>query len=154
MVVAIEGSARSAELLALGRLIKFDKFAGNDEAAKGSLNKWEYTITMYDTQFMPIPSGISPEQYRLWEALEAGCIPIVLEQVLQPHAQLYPLQHLGYEHVAIPDWRSLPAKLWQLHEDVAARGSHYDRMSLHNQHLWEGTKGKIAEHVAELVCNA
>ena len=132
---------------------RFDKFAGNDEAAAGSLSKWEYTLTMHSSQFMPVPSGISPEQYRVWEALEAGCIPVVLERVLQPHEQLFPLRHLGFGHVAIPDWKALPARLWQLREDVAARPAHYDRMSLLNQRLWEGMKGRIADSIAEAVCS-
>ena len=153
MIRALEDSPRAGELLALGHLVKFDKFAGNDEAAEGSLNKWDYSITMHRTQFMPLPSGISPEQYRLWESLEAGCIPIVLEEVLQPGRQLYPLKYVGFQVVTIPSWQALPAMLWQLHEDLAAREGHYDHMSRQNQQIWEATKGRIASHMAELVCS-
>ena len=109
MVRALEESPRAGELLSLGKLVKFDKFAGNDEASEGSLSKWEYSITMHRTQFMPLPSGISPEQYRLWELLEAGCIPIVLEEVVQPGRQLYPLKHLGFQIITIPTWQALAA---------------------------------------------
>lgn len=155
MVRALEGSPRADALLALGRLTKLDMmFAGADEKVEGSMGKWQYSITMHSTQFVPLPSGVSPEQYRLWEALEAGCIPIILEQVVQPGGLLYPVTLIGFHHIAISSWNALPALLWQLHEDLAARPLHYDRMSQHNLRLWEGVKGRAADHVADLVCSS
>ena len=45
----------------------YDNFFG-----PGNKAGMEYSFTMYETKFVPLPAGASPEQYRLWEAFEAG----------------------------------------------------------------------------------
>ena len=43
-----------------------------------------------DTEFIPCPNGfVHPETYRLYEALECGCIPIV-ENAYKYYDRLYP----------------------------------------------------------------
>ena len=37
-----------------------------------SRSSWEYTLLMHQTQFVPLPAGGSSDQFRLWEAFEAG----------------------------------------------------------------------------------
>ena len=47
-------------------------YAGAPQGSPDSMSAWEYTLLMHQTQFAPVPAGGSPEQFRLWEALEAG----------------------------------------------------------------------------------
>ena len=109
---------------------------------------------MHRTQFVPLPSGISAEQYRLWEALEAGCIPIVLSKRVQPRSLLYPLDYMGFDYVEIQGWDDLPHKLWWLHEHVLEAKHLYDKMSRNNVLLWTHMKGRIGRKFADLVCSS
>lgn len=43
-----------------------------DFAGEGSMGMQRYSYHMYATKLVPLPSGGSPEQYRVWEAIEAG----------------------------------------------------------------------------------
>ena len=48
---------------------------------ENALSKRDYAEVLADTVFVPCPTGNhSPESFRLYEALEAGCIPIVEEE--------------------------------------------------------------------------
>ena len=46
--------------------------------SKDSLSSVKYYEILKDTKFLPIPHGYyHPETYRLYEALESGCIPVI-----------------------------------------------------------------------------
>jgi len=47
----------------------------NDAAA---LPKDQYIATLLDTVFVPCPDGVNPETFRFYEALECGCIPLLV----------------------------------------------------------------------------
>jgi hypothetical protein len=53
------------------------KFFGswNDSAAFG---QEEYIAAMLDSIFVPCPDGVNPETFRFYEALECGCVPLVV----------------------------------------------------------------------------
>ena len=72
MLNAIERDGSSKEVMNLGWVQTFSGFAGMPGGAAGSFNVWQYSMKMQQTKFAPIPAGVSPEQYRLWEAFEAG----------------------------------------------------------------------------------
>ena len=57
------------------------------------------------TEFLPCPNGfVHPETYRLYEALECGCIPIV-ENAYKYYDRLFP----GNPFLKIDKWKeSLP----------------------------------------------
>jgi hypothetical protein len=44
-----------------------------------SLSKEDYLAMLVNSIFVPCPRGMNPETFRFYEALEAGCIPIVLK---------------------------------------------------------------------------
>ena len=44
--------------------------------SKNQLNNEEFSDLLQNTQFVPCPLGNNVETYRLYEALEAGCIPV------------------------------------------------------------------------------
>ena len=43
-----------------------------------ALDESAYISTLLDTIFVPCPDGMNPETFRFYEALECGCIPIVV----------------------------------------------------------------------------
>jgi GR25 family glycosyltransferase involved in LPS biosynthesis len=47
----------------------------NDSAA---LKAADYITTMLDSIFVPCPDGMNPETFRFYEALECGCVPILV----------------------------------------------------------------------------
>jgi len=73
-------------------------------ASKNSLQASEYYDILNNTKFLPIPHGYyHPETYRLYEALESGCIPIIEN----PHKffdQFYPNNPL----LKIQLWKESP----------------------------------------------
>ena len=48
----------------------------NDSHALGSE---AYTSALLDTVFVPCPDGVNPETFRFYEALECGCIPLLVK---------------------------------------------------------------------------
>lgn len=65
MVLALQITER-------GVLRPFSGYAGKPGGSAAAVNVWEYSMLMQRTQFAPAPAGMSAEQYRIWEALEAG----------------------------------------------------------------------------------
>ena len=55
----------------------FDEW--NDPAAFG---REEYIAALLDSVFVACPDGVNPETFRFYEALECGCVPLV---VRTPH---------------------------------------------------------------------
>jgi len=45
----------------------------------GSLSQRDYTEMMSNSMFVPCPKGMNDETFRLYEALESGCIPLVIK---------------------------------------------------------------------------
>ena len=57
---------------------------------KKSMNSGEMGKIMSSTHFIPCPNGFyHPETYRLYEALELGCIPIV-ESTYEYYKSIFP----------------------------------------------------------------
>ncbi|KAK9832609.1 hypothetical protein WJX81_003413 [Elliptochloris bilobata] len=75
-LAALRSHARWPELNASGYLETFDFFNANQNglASTGAM----YTGLLHDSVFVPCPRGRSAEQFRIWEALESGAMPIVL----------------------------------------------------------------------------
>jgi hypothetical protein len=71
--------SREAEMKALcdSNLIGSYKFY-SDWNDPTNLSKLEYTNILLNTVFVPCPDGMNPETFRFYEALEAGCIPMVI----------------------------------------------------------------------------
>jgi len=60
------------------RLLNSCKFFTNWNDSE-SLSKEDYIMEMTNSVFVPCPDGINPETFRFYEALEAGCIPLVVK---------------------------------------------------------------------------
>ncbi len=55
-----------------GTLRALAGYGGRPAGAAAAASAWDYSMTMHSAQFAPAPAGISAEQFRIWEALEAG----------------------------------------------------------------------------------
>lgn len=75
-LAALQGHAQWPALNASGFLETFDYFGANAAglAATGAM----YSGLLHDSVFVPCPRGRSAEQFRIWEALEAGATPVVV----------------------------------------------------------------------------
>ena len=68
-----------------GHVHKTDKFGDHKSMSIEEMNK-----ILSSTYFIPCPNGFyHPETYRLYEALESGCVPIV-ERTYQYYDQVFP----------------------------------------------------------------
>ena len=59
-------------------LLKSCKFFPNWNDPSG-LSREEYLYEMTNSMFVPCPDGVNPETFRFYEALEAGCIPLIVK---------------------------------------------------------------------------
>jgi hypothetical protein len=72
MLEALNNHASTARITQLGALHTFNSYAGRPIGSQDSMTVWEYSVLLHNTQFLPVPAGISAEQFRVWEAFEAG----------------------------------------------------------------------------------
>lgn len=78
MMDALKAHKMSAEVMSMGVLKTFGSYAGRPGSHSDAINIWEYSMLMHQTQFVPIPAGISAEQYRVWESFEAGALMLIM----------------------------------------------------------------------------
>jgi GR25 family glycosyltransferase involved in LPS biosynthesis len=65
-----------------------------------ALDSEAYTSALMDTIFVPCPDGVNPETFRFYEALECGCIPLIVAteenaawvDFITEHIQILPLK--------------------------------------------------------------
>ena len=67
-----------------------------------------YTTTLTEAVFVPLPSGFSPDQFRIHEAMEAGAIPALIDRHIsvsteQAMPYLSYLHHLALDPLIIPN---------------------------------------------------
>ena len=67
-----------------------------------------YTSSLAQTRFVPCPPGNNPETFRHYEALEAGCIPLILTST--PHSDFLQSEY----------WRDYPGPLFSTWTEAAA----------------------------------
>jgi hypothetical protein len=82
MLDALRSHSQAAHIMASGFLKHFVGYAGKPGSSPETANPWEYSMLMHQTQFVPIPAGISAEQFRIWEAFETGAMPCLCSSVM------------------------------------------------------------------------
>lgn len=106
----------------------------------------EYYRFMAKTKLAICPAGyITPDSFRIWEALEAGCIPIV--DGMTPQPERCGVAHwwnilLGEEppFPVVYDWNDLPRVI-----DEQLQNWEYNAMRIH--FWWENYKQKLGIHL-------
>jgi hypothetical protein len=132
--------------VALGKLHVFGYFQLN-LASEDLMGPLEYTRFMYSAKLVPCPSGVSADQFRIYESLEAGAIPIVKEG----HGHLRYMDLLRLRHVTVKSFNETESVLRR-----AASNAGYQQMlaawQLHNNERWDEIQFLLAGDVAQAVC--
>jgi len=135
MIASIESlntSSANAALLARGFLhtaTQHYQHVNSRHAEKhGYLNADEYRGVLLKSALTLVPAGVNPECFRLWEALEAGSIPVVpLGEAYHQHPckdALLPLRQSSAPVIFVRDWTELPRIL----KDVIDHPARADKM--------------------------
>lgn len=104
----------------------------------------EYEGMVNDTVFAPCPMGnTTPDTWRLYESLEAGCIPVVEKRwTIDYFGRLFP------DGCPIPRFQSWAAAARWVQ---AQSGEERDRLQREIQHWWTSEKAKLREQVSQFV---
>jgi hypothetical protein len=116
----------------------------------------KYTSELLESQFVPLPNGGSPEQFRSYEVSDAGAILIVNEQWLKidESMRLAPLAYLnilGYDPVVISNFTSLPKKLLELSRLPPDLLDNWQSIMLSRHRMVMQT---MTKHIASVLCAA
>jgi hypothetical protein len=107
-----------------------------------------YAAVLENSVFCPCPAGNSPETIRLYDALEAGAIPITLDQrflhIANPY-QTPPFPVLG-------SWAELPGFLADARSKMNAQPRYFSEMQQATSAWWktikERSRRRVIEHTA------
>lgn len=116
----------------------------------------DYTSQLLESQFIPLPRGSSPEQFRSYETVNAGAIPIVHEQWLKIEAsmEMAPLAYLnvlGYDPVTLSNFTALPKKLLELSRLPSELLDEWQSIMLLRHSIVMYT---VTRHMASVLCAA
>ena len=80
-----------------------------------SIGREEYLSTLLDTVFVPCPGGQNTETYRFYEALECGCIPIVVRE--ENDSLFTKMITANMEFLIVSNWEEAALLVTQLMEN-------------------------------------
>jgi GR25 family glycosyltransferase involved in LPS biosynthesis len=80
-----------------------------------SVGRDEYLSTLLDTVFVPCPGGQNAETYRFYEALECGCVPIVVKE--ENDSLFTKMIMANMEFLAVSSWQEAAVLIAQLMEN-------------------------------------
>ncbi len=106
-----------------------------------------YALALARSRFAPCPSGpYSVDSFRVAEALEAGCLPIVDSRTSAATAldRLWARAYPGAPMPSVHDWANLPAVLDELAEDWPRNGARAGAW-------WLDYKRRLAERLGDTV---
>ena len=102
----------------------------------------EYMKILEDTKFIPCPKGQNYETYRLYEALEAGCIPICVGDPNNEHECYNKL--IGDNSILISkDWLSVKSMIQQINNNPEALNQIQENLTKY----WMTHKVNITAHI-------
>lgn len=80
-----------------------------------SIGRDEYLSTLLDTVFVPCPGGQNAETYRFYEALECGCVPIVVKE--ENDSLFTKMIMANMEFLVVSSWQEAAVLIAQLMEN-------------------------------------
>ena len=138
----------------LGRWVR-TAYCGTPGFGKG--NASEYVDKMRDTQLCLQIAGLSSECYRLYEALDAGCVPIVVDNLAAQNQATASEQYRFLLHGggALPGDGSAapfphaatPGQLAELLAQLRGNGRLLDELQAKTDRWWLRTLGRIIARV-------
>jgi len=109
----------------------------------GGLDIAHYTDLWYSTRFVPLPSGGNEEQFRIWEVIKSGCIP-----VFRKGNHMITLLHtLGFKLLEVKSWDDFMIQIivWDKTSQSSPR---FQTWQEHNSAALERIYKKLADHIA------
>ena len=117
----------------------------------GRGNASEYVRLMHDTRLCLQISGLSAECYRMYEALDAGCVPVLLNTFGNPSSPSAAVQYqfLGGRHGGPPPflWAEVPAELNARLAALRADVSTLDALQRKTTQWWNATLDQLRSRV-------
>ena len=101
----------------------------------------EYIGTLLDTVFVPCPGGNNAETYRFYEALECGCVPIVVRE--QGDELFVKKITSNMPILAVPSWGEAAMLMRQLYGDKEL----LEKYRLNILNGWRAWKGRLVGDV-------
>jgi hypothetical protein len=80
-----------------------------------SIGREEYLSTLLDTIFVPCPGGQNAETYRFYEALECGCVPIIVHE--ENDSLFTKMIMANMEFLVVSNWEEASILMAQLMEN-------------------------------------
>ena len=147
-IAFLEGVRRyeQVDLLAVGALHEFAGFYDT----RAALRPAEYSGWLYLSRTAPCPDGGSAEQFRVWEALAAGAVPIVSAE--HPHLQY--LGALGFQVLLVQRWAEEAGALLHAAAFNSTFVAELERMQAGNTRALKRTLQAAQLRFAAEVCGA
>lgn len=104
----------------------------------------EYLRFMSGAKIVPCPSGpLTPDTFRIWEALECGAVPIVDSRSLRDETQgFWPVVLGEHPFPMIDEWHNLPEVMGHVLGD-------WDRLSRFCQYWWKSYKLQFRDSLSK-----
>lgn len=118
----------------------------------GGYNVGLYSAIMEDSIFAPCPAGNSPETIRLYDALELGCVPILLKhQFLNSKNALSAIGTPPFPQ--LDDWGQLPNFLNQMEVLAKSQPNKIQQLQIDCLNWWQDYKKHISNEIAIRISN-
>ena len=141
-------ASAAAALRASGRLHVFEEFM----QAGWALGPLQYSAWLYESRVAPCPPGGSPEQFRVWEALEAGAVPLLPRGAR--HLAYLPALDLRALWINGSRWREDAAPLLLAAARNASFIAELEAAQAHNARALAGVYARLGARVGAEVCAA
>ena len=145
LVAGLQGAPDAAALLAAGRLNVFTQWQGAGALAPGA-----YTALLLESRVVPCPAGGSAEQFRVWESLLAGAVPVI-RRGAPPLAYL---PALGFEALEVEDWARDAPPLLRDASNAAYAAATLQPMQAANARALARVLARLKGRLAAEVCAA
>eukprot|EP00746_Dinoflagellata_sp_MGD_P102503 gnl/MRDRNA2_/MRDRNA2_41965_c0_seq1.p1 gnl/MRDRNA2_/MRDRNA2_41965_c0~~gnl/MRDRNA2_/MRDRNA2_41965_c0_seq1.p1 ORF type:complete len:339 (+),score=30.17 gnl/MRDRNA2_/MRDRNA2_41965_c0_seq1:127-1017(+) len=127
----------------------------------------DYPASMYNSIFVPMIKGRHWEQYRFWEAMEAGCIPVLLRNITEtgkfdqvPYngpvdPWIYHKQLFGDDLIFLESWSDFAPFIYNM--TILPQETFNKAVDGRAQRLWQKyrtARQRLERHVASKICEA
>ncbi len=114
----------------------------------GMQSPMRYSDLLHRSALVPVPQGVACEQFRLYEALVAGAVPVVAEA--HRHTCMAHVPLLGFKVLWVSTWTEARARMLELAEEEEGGGGG-GGLRLADLAEWQAHNWARYQHVMDLV---